>query len=86
MGTGEILISIIKVGSITLIGNKVCKAIGEKDIGNLVYGTGWLLLGTDIVLLLQPICAGITKVCTSLGTFVIHIQQLIQTVGKIFGN
>ena len=86
MGTGEILISIIKVGSITLIGNKVCKAIGEKDIGNLVYGTGWLFLGTYIVLLLLPICTGITKVGTSLGLFMNHVEQIVQAIGKIFGN
>ena len=86
MSTGVLLVDIIKTGTVTLIGNKVCKAIGEKDISDLVYGTGWMLLGVDIVLILQPFCTKVIKISTDIGNFADSIDKLVKTIEKVLGN
>jgi hypothetical protein len=85
MTTGDLLIDIIKTGTVALIGTKVTKAIGQKEISEIINGTGWLICGVDIVLLVTPIIKTIQCGFDKVGAVADKISYLISMFDKIPG-
>lgn len=54
-----LLIDIVKSGTIALVGTKITKAIGEKEISEIIAGTGWTIVGINMVLMITPVVKGI---------------------------
>jgi hypothetical protein len=44
----------IRVGILTLVSSKVTKAIGEKDISEIIYGAGISVVGVNALMLIKP--------------------------------
>lgn len=61
MKTGELLIDIIKSGVVTLVSAKMTKAIGEKDISDIISCCGYGIIGVDTILLISPIVEALEK-------------------------
>jgi hypothetical protein len=53
-----LLIDVMKSGMLALIGSKITKAIGEKEISEIIEGTGWAIVGIDVALIITPIVKG----------------------------
>lgn len=54
-----ILVDILKSGTVAFIGTKITKAISQKEISEIIAGSGWAVVGVDLVKLLIPIIKGI---------------------------
>jgi hypothetical protein len=72
MGTEELVAEILKVGVSTLISSKIAKAIGQKDIAEIIAGSGLCILGIDLAQLVIPIIK--------------DVAGFIKGVGDFFGN
>lgn len=81
----EILIDMVKVGMISLVSSKIAKAIGEKDISEIIAGSGWCVIGVDTVRLLVPICAGLKNFGSKMYEFFDRCDNITENLGKLPG-
>lgn len=72
-----LLIDIIRSGSIAFVGSKVVKAFGEKEISEIIAGTGWLVVGVDMVMMVSPVVKGIQ-------TFFDKATNMFNAIGNAF--
>ena len=80
--TSDLLVDMIKVGTLTLVISKVSKVIGQKDIAEIIAGIGFLTVGTDLVILVTPICKGIVNFNNSVGNAFNSMSQFFQMIAK----
>jgi hypothetical protein len=78
----NLIVDIIKVGALTLVISKVSKVIGQKDIAEIIAGIGLLIVGTDVIILITPICKGIVGFNNSVSNAFNSINQFFQMVAK----
>lgn len=66
MDTG-LIINIAKTAMVTVVISKMAKAIGEKEIGEIIVCVGFLACGIYIVITLMPLVHGIQDFANKIG-------------------
>lgn len=79
----ETLVDIIKVGTLTIIVSKATKAIGQKDMADIISGVGILAVGIDIVILITPVCRFIARIGNKASDATQGLNQIGLFLGKI---
>lgn len=59
---GGILFDIVKTGTATIIMSKASKSFGQKEIGEMISGLGWLALGVGVARLFVPFYKGCIEI------------------------
>jgi predicted histidine transporter YuiF (NhaC family) len=81
-----LVIDILKSGSMAFFFSKITKAIGQKEISEIIAGSGWALVAMDTFAIIVP---GIKTVIDSIDKvekLVISITQFFQNAEKLFGR
>lgn len=69
---GGIMISIIKVGTVSFICGKALKCFGKQDYADIIYMCGWLGVGANICILFMQMYASVMG------------SEIVQLIQKIF--
>lgn len=56
-----LFIEIIKTGVATIVISRMAKAVGEKDMAEIVSVSGVSIIGIDIIKIVKPVVIGIQK-------------------------
>jgi hypothetical protein len=79
MSVDDLINDLIRSGIFALIGSRVTKSIGEKDISDIISGTGWAIIAVDIIGIAKPTASAIVRFFNTIGGFADKIE-------KIFNN
>lgn len=81
METGQLVTDIIKSGVATVVVSRISKAIGEKDIADIITGAGLTVVGVDILLLTIPTCNKIMDFLNSVGAVADKFRKVFEGLG-----
>jgi hypothetical protein len=79
----SIIADMVQVGIVSLVSSKVAKSIGEKDIGEIIAGTGWIAVGIDGVRLIKPICDTLKGFGESLYNFFSFFDGIVKNLSQV---
>jgi hypothetical protein len=78
---------IIITGITTLIVCRVAKGIGQKDISEIVVGSGWCILGVNIAGLIKMTISRVSETVSGISDFFTKIDTFIEGLPLIgLGN
>jgi len=72
----NLIIDMLKSGAIAFTGGIIVRALGEKDMSQIMMGTGWAIIGVDLVEFLVPVFKGLQQ-------FLYKWDQSLQYLNKI---
>lgn len=78
MTTDDLIGNIIKNGMFTLIGSKITRAIGEKDISDIIAGTGWAIIAVNVLEIVTPMIKTINDIMFTLNKWGDIIEKIFQ--------
>jgi hypothetical protein len=78
-----LLIDIIKSGTISFVLTKATKELGQKSISEIIGFSGWLIVGTDVIQIIEPVSKTITKICVNIDGFFQTLTKLTETWSKL---
>jgi hypothetical protein len=70
--------NIIITGITTLVVSRVAKGIGQKDISEIVVGSGWCILGVNLAGLIKIVIGKISETVGGIGDFIGKIDSFIE--------
>jgi hypothetical protein len=77
----ELIADIIRSGVLALIGSRVARAIGEKDISEIIAGTGWAVIGVDAIKIAGPTSKVISGFFKTISEWGVKIENLLSNDG-----
>jgi hypothetical protein len=84
MVTDDLMADIIRSGVLALIGSRVARAIGEKDISEIISGTGWCIIGVDIIKILLPIAKAVSGFFKGIADFADKVEGFFSSDGILY--
>jgi hypothetical protein len=81
------LTELVKTAVLTIVGSRISKSIGEKDIADIISGAGTAAVGICALEVLLPICKSLQQVGANMqkffDTFSGFTERLAQSGGWI---
>lgn len=82
LGAEYYVTDIVKTGILALVGSKVVKSIGEKDISEIIWGVGVASVGLDIMGIVTPMINGIVKFINAFNAGAAKIEGIYNAIDK----
>lgn len=78
-----LLADILKSGTVAFLGCKITKAMGQKEISELIGGTGWCIVGVDIIMIVQKPVKVLIDSGRKTAETIDRIQGAFQGIGSL---
>lgn len=79
MSVDDLINDLIRSGIFALIGSRVAKSIGEKDIGDIISGTGWAIIAVDVIGISKPTANAIIRFFNTIGGLADKIEKIFNS-------
>lgn len=82
LDAGYYVTDLVKVGILALVGSRVVKSIGEKDISEIIWGVGVTSVGLDIMGIVTPMINSIVKFINAFNAGAAKIEGIYNAIDK----
>jgi hypothetical protein len=81
-----LVIDILKSGSLAFLFSKITKAIGQKEISEIIAGSGWAIIGVDFLAIIVPGIKTVTDSIDKTTAFFQSIGNFFQSIEHLVGK
>lgn len=77
----NLIIVVLKLGSLTFIGSRVVRVLGQKEISNLIEASGWAIVGISAVEnVILPMVIWVVNTFDKIGEIVNYVDELVSKI------
>jgi hypothetical protein len=86
MSVDSLVADIIRSGILALIGSRVTRSIGEKDISDIISGTGWAIIAVDVIGIAKPTATAIGKFFSTIAQWGTKMEGLLNNSDSLLNK